>query len=63
VQLQVVRGLNHKKERFWQTDFWGAGHQKEHAIQNLKKAEKAFREMGMDYWVAKTQEVLESIQR
>ena len=32
--------------------------QKEKALENLKKAEEMFREMGMEYWLAKTQEVL-----
>ena len=32
--------------------------QKEKSLENLKKAEDNFREMGMDYWLAKTQEVL-----
>jgi len=31
--------------------------EKEKAIDNLKKAEEMFREMGMDYWLGKTQEV------
>jgi class 3 adenylate cyclase/tetratricopeptide (TPR) repeat protein len=32
--------------------------QRRKALENLKKAEGMFREMGMDYWFAKTQEVL-----
>jgi len=32
---------------------------KEKAIHNLKKAERMFREMGMDYWLVKTKEILE----
>jgi predicted ATPase len=32
--------------------------QKDKAIKNLKKSEGMFKEMGMDYWLAKTQEVL-----
>jgi len=32
--------------------------EKEKAIDNLKKAEGMFREMGMDYWLAQAQEVL-----
>ena len=31
---------------------------KEEALVNLKKAEGMFQEMGMDYWLTKTQEVL-----
>jgi class 3 adenylate cyclase/tetratricopeptide (TPR) repeat protein len=36
--------------------------QQDKALRNLKKAERMFREMGMDYWVAKTQKVLERFQ-
>jgi class 3 adenylate cyclase/tetratricopeptide (TPR) repeat protein len=32
--------------------------QKDKARENLKKAERMFQEMGMDYWLAKTREVL-----
>jgi predicted ATPase/class 3 adenylate cyclase len=32
--------------------------QKAKALEKLKKAEKMFREMGMDYWLARTQKVL-----
>jgi tetratricopeptide (TPR) repeat protein len=32
--------------------------QKDKALKNLKKSEEMFKEMGMDYWLAKTQEVL-----
>ena len=35
--------------------------QKEKALENLKKAEANFQEMGMDYWQNKTQEVLDRI--
>jgi tetratricopeptide (TPR) repeat protein len=33
------------------------------ALTNLKKAEAMFREMGMDYWLGKTQKVLGSLKR
>jgi len=36
--------------------------EKEKAIDNLKKAEEMFREMGMDYWLGKAQEVLGKVQ-
>ena len=36
--------------------------QKEKALENLKKAENAFQEMGMDYWLSRTQEVQERLQ-
>ncbi len=32
--------------------------QDDKALETLKKAEGMFREMGMDYWLAKAQEVL-----
>jgi len=32
--------------------------EKEKALDNLKKAEKMFRDMGMDYWLGKAQEGL-----
>jgi len=35
--------------------------EKEKAIDNLKKAEGMFREMGMDYWLGKAREVLEAL--
>ena len=35
--------------------------QKEKALEHLKKAEERFREMGMDYYLAKTQAVLEKL--
>jgi class 3 adenylate cyclase/tetratricopeptide (TPR) repeat protein len=34
---------------------------KEEAIENLQRAEKNFREMGMDYWLVKTHEALERL--
>jgi class 3 adenylate cyclase/tetratricopeptide (TPR) repeat protein len=37
------------------------GHDKK-ALETLKKAEGMFQEMGMDYWLAKTQSVLERLQ-
>ena len=35
--------------------------QREKALENLKKAERMFKEMGMDYWLAKTREVMERL--
>jgi hypothetical protein len=35
--------------------------QKEKAIENLKKAEAMYQEMGMDFWLARTKELLEKI--
>jgi tetratricopeptide (TPR) repeat protein len=36
--------------------------QKEKALEALKKAEGMMQEMGMDYWLRRTQEVLERVQ-
>jgi len=35
--------------------------QQDKALDNLKKADEMFREMGMDYWLEKTQEVLDRL--
>jgi tetratricopeptide (TPR) repeat protein len=35
--------------------------QKEKVLENLKKAEAMFQEMGMDYWMARTRELLENL--
>ena len=42
-------------------ELFAAAGQKDKALENLKKAEKLFQEMGMEYWVGKTQEVLERL--
>jgi hypothetical protein len=34
---------------------------KEMAVKNLKKAEEMFQEMEMDYWLARTREVLAKV--
>jgi tetratricopeptide (TPR) repeat protein len=35
--------------------------QKEKALENLKKAEELYQEMGMDHWLARTRRVLEAV--
>jgi tetratricopeptide (TPR) repeat protein len=35
--------------------------QTEKALENLKKAESMFKEMGMDYWLARTREIMERL--
>ena len=35
--------------------------QREKALENLEKVEEMFQEMGMDYWLARTQEVLKAL--
>ena len=37
--------------------------QKEKALEALKKAESEFQNMGMDYWLRKTQEVLARVEK
>jgi tetratricopeptide (TPR) repeat protein len=36
--------------------------QKGKALENLKRAASEFQEMGMDYWLSRTQEVLERVE-
>jgi tetratricopeptide (TPR) repeat protein len=36
--------------------------QREKALETLKKAEGMFQEMGMDYWLHRTQEVLQVLE-
>ncbi len=43
---------------FWLGEVYAEAGRKEEALQNLKKAEGIFQEMGMDYWLGKTKEVL-----
>ncbi len=38
-------------------ELYAHGGQKEKALENLKKAETMFLEMGMDYWLDETREV------
>ena len=42
----------------WLGEVFAEAGRKEEALINLKKAETLFREMGMDYWLAKAQEAL-----
>lgn len=60
--LEILRGLKMKASYSWGHLFLGefyldAGEGKK-AMENLKKAKGMFQEMGMDYWLVKTQEVL-----
>ena len=63
--LQGINILEALKIRPWYSqgylyhgEFHADSGQREKARENLKIAETNFREMGMDYWLAKTQEVL-----
>jgi hypothetical protein len=42
----------------WQGEVYAESGRREEALENLKKAEGMFREMGMDYWLAKAQAAL-----
>lgn len=42
----------------WLGEVYAESGRLEEALENLKKAETLFREMGMDYWLAKAQEAL-----
>jgi hypothetical protein len=42
----------------WLGEIYAESGRREEAIANLKKAEGMFRDMGMDYWLAKAQEAL-----
>jgi tetratricopeptide (TPR) repeat protein len=42
-------------------ELYAATGKKEKALETLKKAKVAFQEMGMDYWLRRTQEVLERV--
>ncbi len=63
--VEILQGLRMKASYSWGYLFLGefyleAG-QREKAIENLKQAEGMFREMGMDYWFDKAQEVLAAL--
>ena len=42
----------------WLGEVYAESGRREEALENLKKAEGMFREMGMDYWLGKAQEAL-----
>ena len=44
--------------RLFLGEFYLDAGEKEKALENLKEAEAMFQEMGMDYWLAKSQEAL-----
>ncbi len=63
--MKILDELETKPAYAWGCFFLGeiyanAG-QKEKAIENLKKAETMFQEMGMDYWLAQTRKLLEMV--
>ena len=42
----------------WLGEVYAESGRREEALENLKKAEGMFQEMGMDYWLGKAQEAL-----
>jgi tetratricopeptide (TPR) repeat protein len=67
--LQGIRMLEEMKLRPWLAEgylflgeLYADSGQPDKALETLKKAEAEFRGMGMDYWLRRTQEALESIQ-
>jgi tetratricopeptide (TPR) repeat protein len=66
--LQGIRILDELRIKPWSTqgylflgELYGDANQKEKAMEKLKMAEELFKEMGMDYWSAKTRELLERL--
>lgn len=63
--LEILRDVKMKSSYSWGRLFLGEFYldrgEKERAMENLKEAEGMFREMGMDYWLARTEEVLERL--
>ena len=63
--LQGIKMLDELKLRpffsqgyLWLGELYADTGHREKALENLKKAEGMFQEMGMDYWLANTREVL-----
>ena len=66
--LKGIQILTEKKLKPWASegylylgDLYNDLGRKEEALENLKKAEGMFQEMGMDYWLNRTKEVLERV--
>ena len=57
LQLRPIYAEGH----FLLGDLYADSGQNEKALENLKTAEEMFQEMGMDYWLSKTQEILERL--
>jgi tetratricopeptide (TPR) repeat protein len=60
--LEILRELkmeaSYSRGHLFLGEFYLDVGEKKRAMENLKKAEGMFQEMGMDYWLTKTQEVL-----
>jgi tetratricopeptide (TPR) repeat protein len=53
---------DHSSGTFFIGELYADAGQKEKGLDNLKKAESMFQEMGMDYWLARTRKLLESLE-
>jgi len=67
--LQGIKVLDEEKMKPWASqgylclgELYADMGQREKALENLKKAQGAFQEMGMDYYLRRTQEVLERVE-
>jgi tetratricopeptide (TPR) repeat protein len=67
--LEGIEILNKLRLRPWSArgyyflgEHYADTRQKEKALKALRKAKRMFREMGMDYWLARTQSALERLQ-
>jgi len=67
--LEGIKILDEQKIRpscsegyFYLGELYANAGQRDKALETLKKAEAEFREMGMDYWLRQTQEVLERVE-
>jgi len=52
---------NYSEGLFFLGELYANAGQKEKALENLKKAEALFQEMGMDYWLARTKKLLDMV--
>jgi tetratricopeptide (TPR) repeat protein len=55
-ELEILYGS--AEGYLWLGEVYAESGRQEEALENLKKAEGMFRDMGMDYWLAKAQEAL-----
>jgi tetratricopeptide (TPR) repeat protein len=67
--LQGIKTLHEQKAKWFSSqgylylgELYADMGQKEKTLETLKKAEGMFQEMGMDYWLRRTQEVLERVE-
>jgi hypothetical protein len=61
--IKITEGVRTEYSRghFYLGELYADTGQEDNALEALKKAEAEFKDMGMDYWLRKTQEVLERV--